>query len=105
MITCRQYLLFALLLVTGNAYAWRCDTWIIEPGQSRHYVQFRCGEPDGVEKRTEWRMKMVNEWVCWPGCAVVPVMHRLPVEVETWYYDSPDDKVLTFENGFLETVD
>lgn len=121
-----------LLTMAQPAFAWRCQSRLIEPGQSRFEVNEKCGDPETSERRTEWRLQTVFQPQCQtvfetlpmpsaepgPGknrplqaiprtlCTQVPISYSVPVEIETWYYeDSSVPKALHFENGRLAWIE
>lgn len=53
-----------LVLVTGDALAWRCDGWVIESGLTAFEVGQKCGDPQSAERRTEWRMQTTLQQQC-----------------------------------------
>lgn len=111
----------------------RCDGWIIKPGQSLFEIQQKCGEPQAVERRAEWRTQTTFQQQCQTiqepiyqstptgsnggqvqtvtymprtVCNSVPVTFTVPVEVESWYFDDPSvPKALHFENGRLNWIE
>lgn len=117
----------------GSAWAWRCNGWIVEEGQTKFDVDQKCGDPEGADQRTEWRVitnfvprcdtvfdqvrvadgrggqRMEN--VPRSVCTQIPVQSTVPVQVEEWYYSDAGygnvPKLLRFENGrlvFIETL-
>ena len=121
---------FAFLLLaclSANAWAWRCNGWIIEPGLPKFDVGQKCGDPYSGDRRTEWRVitnfvpncqTQFNQVQVPDGrggtrienqprtfCVQVPVQSTVPVEVEEWYYTEAGNgnvpKLLRFENGRL----
>ena len=128
-VTAERLCLASILLAFAQpANAWRCQSRLIEPGQSRFEVSEKCGDPETSERRTEWRLQTVFQPQCQtvfetlpmpsaepgPGrnrppqaiprtlCTQVPISYSVPVDIETWYYeDSSVPKALHFENGRL----
>ncbi len=65
-----------LLLITGDALAWRCNGWIIAPPQTLYEVGQKCGEPQYSENRTEWLVQLVYQQQC--QALVEPVPPPVP---------------------------
>ncbi len=55
---------FVLFMATGDALAWRCNVWVIEPYQTLYEVGQKCGEPQFSENRTEWRLQISYQQQC-----------------------------------------
>lgn len=104
------------LLCQSHAHAFRCNTWVIDPGLRKAEVLGKCGTPFSQDQRTEYRIQRVREMV-WTrpangGPAVqsaVEVERQVPVVIEEWVYNfGPHQfmQALRFENGVLvETRD
>jgi len=104
------------LLCQSHAHAFRCNTWVIDPGLRKAEVLSKCGAPFSQDQRTEYRLQRVRETV-WTrpvngGPAVqsaVEVERQVPVVIEEWVYNfGPQQfmQALRFENGLLvETRD
>ncbi|SMF95932.1 Protein of unknown function [Methylomagnum ishizawai] len=127
----RLFLCLLLLGMSAQAWAWRCNGWIIEEGQTKFDVDQKCGDPQSGDRRTEWRlvtnfvpncqtqfesirmpdghggMRVVNQPRTF--CVQVPVQSTVPVEVEEWYYSDAGHgnvpKLLRFENGRLVFIE
>jgi hypothetical protein len=54
----------ALMLMAGDALAFRCGGWLIEPGQSLYEVGEKCGDPKSAEHRIEWRVQTAFQQQC-----------------------------------------
>jgi hypothetical protein len=54
----------ALALMGGDALAWRCNNWLVEPGQTLYEVGERCGDPQSAEHRTVWRVQTTLQQQC-----------------------------------------
>lgn len=121
-----------LMLAAGDALAWRCNTYLVEPGQTVFEVRERCGDPQDLQRRTEWRVQNIVQQNCQivqvpvpapvvPGkgqpspspafqsqtiCTPFTVPVTVPVEVELWYFDDASvPKLLHFENGRLAWIE
>lgn|GEM_PF-1573459 len=121
-----------LLVFSPPAPAWRCQSRLIEAGQSLFEVHEKCGDPQTTEHRTEWRLQTIIQPQCqtvldpMPApyadtgqgkpvprqrlprtiCVEVPLSYSVPVETEIWYYDdSSVPKALHFENGRLAWIE
>lgn len=124
--------LLSLQIVAFPVDAWRCGTRLIEPGQTQYEVTAKCGDPEEVEYRNEWRLQTVLQQQCnggfggypqpglmvpavpqnryrpppGPVCFTVPLSYSVPVEVAVWYYeDSSVPKALFFEQGRLVAIE
>jgi hypothetical protein len=53
-----------LALAAGDALAWRCNGWLVEPGQSQYEIGERCGDPQSAERRIEWRVQTTFQQQC-----------------------------------------
>lgn len=123
----------ALMAAAGEAQAWRCNTYLVEPGQTLYEVRERCGDPEDAQRRTEWRVQNIVQQQCQtfmepmsppapvgPGkapasqpafrprtvCSPYSVPITVPVEVEEWYFDDQSvPKLLHFENGRLTWIE
>jgi hypothetical protein len=129
----RFFMLLLLSSMAADAWAWRCNGWIIEEGQTQFDVGQKCGDPESGDRRTEWRVitnfvpNCQTQWTqaSMPDgrggqrvqnqprtvCVSVPVQSSVPVEVEEWYYSDAGrgnvPKLLHFVNGrlaFIETL-
>lgn len=125
-------LALAATVVACDAWAFRCDGWLIEAGISQFEVSQRCGEPAASERRSEWRPVTTFQQQCQvfnepvpvpPGemrsghapppryrprtvCTNIPITITVPVDVDVWYYDDVSvPKALHFENGRLFWVE
>ncbi len=107
--------LLALLGVFhGPAQAFRCNSWVIDPGLHKAEVLGKCGPPFGQSQRTEYRTERVREtiWTRPPGGgpavqSAVEVERQVPVVIEDWVYNfGPQQfmQALRFENGRLVEV-
>ena len=111
----RLAVLLALLgAFHGPAQAFRCNSWVIDPGLHKAEVLGKCGRPASQDQRTEYRVQRVREAV-WTrpaggGPAVqsaVEVERHVPVQIEEWVYNfGPHQfmQALRFENGRLVEV-
>ena len=107
--------LLALLGVFhGSALAFRCNTWVIDPGLRKAEVLGKCGPPFTQDQRTEVRLMRVRETV-WtravnggpPVQTAVEVERQLPVVIDEWVYNFGPHlfmQALRFENGTLVEV-
>ncbi|CAL1240710.1 DUF2845 domain-containing protein [Candidatus Methylocalor cossyra] len=120
--------------IAFDAWAWRCNGWIIEPGKTLYEVGQKCGEPEAADQRIEWRtlqnfeqrcdtrMEPVEVPATPPAtggprieyrprtvCFTIPVSVTVPVQVEEWYYSDQGvgnvPKLLRFENGRLVFIE
>jgi hypothetical protein len=120
-----------LFLASQGAGAFRCDGYLIDAGQSQFEVKGKCGDPQGSERRTVWRLLTTFQEQCQtvmqpapppspipnrpPAvsvtipktiCTPVPISYTVPVDEEIWYFeDNPVPKALHFENGRLVWVE
>ncbi|MBB2487589.1 DUF2845 domain-containing protein [Mitsuaria sp. WAJ17] len=107
--------LLALLGVFhGSAQAFRCNTWVIDPGLRKAEVLGKCGNPFAQDQRTEYRVVRARETV-WsrpvnggpPVQTAVEVERQVPVVIEEWVYNFGPHlfmQALRFENGTLVEV-
>ncbi len=129
----RIFLFLVLCGMAADVWAWRCNGWIIEEGQTRFDVGQKCGDPESWDRRTEWRVvtnfvpscQTLMEPIQVPDgrggsridyrprtqCIQIPVQSTVPVEVEEWYYSDAGHgnvpKLLRFESGrlvYIETL-
>jgi hypothetical protein len=95
---------------SAAANSMRCDTRLVQEGDSQYEVRSLCGQPDDVQQRTETRR--VQRAVQRPcargtGTCVVMVDHFVEVVVDEWVYDFGRQRFLqylTFEGGVLVSV-
>lgn len=60
----RMFLLLPLLVFASDAWAWRCNGWIIEENMLRIEVGEKCGNPEKFDRRTEWRLQTQFQQQC-----------------------------------------
>ena len=127
--------LVSLLILASPppANAWRFGTRLIEPGHTQYEVSAKCGDPEEVEYRNEWRLQTVLQQQCssvldgspqlgpgYPGgseyrinrppprtlCTTIPLSYSVPVEVTVWFYEDVSvPKALYFEQGRLVAIE
>lgn len=119
-------LALALLSVAANSWAWRCDGWLIDPGQSLYEVIEKCGAPDFRERRMEWRTRSSPRSSCnstlsssaatgsadlqdpigsFQTGTCVDDTETYSVTIDVLYYDESVPKALHFENGSLRRIE
>ena len=107
-------LLTAACLGAPPAQAFRCNSWVIDPGLHKAEVLGKCGAPFGQSLRTEYRVQRLRETV-WtrpvnggpPVQSAVEVERQVPVVIEEWVYNFGPQQFmqsLRFENGRLVEV-
>jgi len=107
-------LVLLLGVFLGPAQAFRCNTWVIDPGLRKAEVLGKCGPPFTQDQRTEYRIQRVRETV-WsrpasggpPVQTAVEVERQVPVVIDEWVYNfGPHQfmQALRFENGQLVEV-
>lgn len=81
----------------ADAWAWRCDGYLIKVGDRIDEVHARCGEPVDVRARVAYRSYLVwRDGVAYPRVG--------PVVLEEWTYNFGANQFLQrlyFENGYL----
>ena len=96
----------------ARAQGFRCDSRLVDEGDSSMEVRSHCGDPDEARQRVESRVvsRMVNT-TCMkehgPGVCSVMVQDVISVLVDEWTYDFGPDrfiKFLTFEQGKLVNI-
>ncbi|MDT8999956.1 DUF2845 domain-containing protein [Paucibacter sp. APW11] len=104
------------VFLSGPAQAFRCNSWVIDPGLRKAEVLNKCGAPATLDQRTEYRVQRLRETI-WvrpekggpPVQQSVEVERQVPVVIEDWVYNfGPQQfmQALRFENGLLvETKD
>ena len=103
--------LCALLLLAPSAWAFRCDSYVIDAGMPKFEVLRKCGPPNNKEQRIDWRIVRVR--VPAPAGPNVPlggqveVEREVQVQVEEWIYNfgpSQFMQLLIFEDGRLLSI-
>ena len=106
-------LLLAGLLLTSSAWAFRCNSFVIDAGMHKAEVLKKCGPPGTRDSRTERRIIRLREYqqaTTRQAGAVgtaVEVEREILVSIEEWVYNfGPQQfmQLLIFEDGRLKTV-
>jgi hypothetical protein len=102
-----------VLIDGAKAQGFRCDSRLVDEGDSSMEVRSHCGDPDEARHRVESRV--ISRWVnttCMkengPGVCSVLVQDVISVAVDEWTYDFGPDRFiqfLTFEQGKLVNIE
>ncbi len=96
----------AAMWFAPSAWAFRCNSYVIDAGLHKAEVMKKCGAPTSQDTRIERRILRVRDsqgGVRGPGTSV-EVERELQVTIEEWIYNfgpSQFMQLLIFENGRL----
>lgn len=100
----KHLLLLVAILLTPNAWAFRCGNQLVLVGDHKLDVLDKCGEPDYVDRRMGFRGSRLRH----PPNNALEIDQYEEVEIEEWVYDFGSRKFkqfLQFENGVLKKID
>jgi len=99
------------MLLAPSAWAFRCNSYIIDPGMPKFEVQRKCGQPSNKEQRIDRRIVRIRvpapAGPNLPPGSQVEIEREVQVQVEEWIYNfGPNQfmQLLVFEDGRLMSV-
>jgi len=92
----------------AQANGMRCDSKLVDRGDTTYHVKSLCGPPDDARSRIERRsVRRIVEVPCGAGRCPVVVEDMMEVAIDEWIYDFGPQRFiqhLTFEQGKLVDV-
>lgn len=99
------------LLLAPSAWAFRCNSYVIDAGMPKFEVQRKCGQPSNKEQRIDRRIVRIRvpapAGPNLPPGSQVEIEREVQVQIEEWIYNfGPNQfmQLLVFEGGRLMSV-
>lgn len=96
------YFLILIILLVEPVFAMRCGNLLVDEGDYRIDVIERCGNPDHISERTEYRFVKLQKY-----SNAFHYGQQVPVYIEEWTFNFGPRRfmrLLRFENGQLISI-